>query len=95
MDCLTCVTPEPVMQSLEQVKTILADTLSLGERGAALTADTGLLGSLPELDSMAVVNVLTAMEEHFGISFDDDEITASVFQSVGSLSALIDRKLVQ
>lgn len=83
------------MHSLEQVKSILADTLSLGKRGAALTADTGLLGNLPELDSMAVVNVIAAMEEHFGIVFDDDEITAGVFESVGTLSALIDRKLVQ
>jgi acyl carrier protein len=83
------------MHSLEQVKSILADTLSLGYRGAALTADTELLGNLPEFDSMAVINVITALEERFGIVFDDDEITASVFQSVGTLSALIDRKLVQ
>lgn len=83
------------MHSLEQVKSILADTLSLGSRGAALTADTGLLGNLPELDSMAVINLITAMEEHFGIMFEDDEITAGTFQSVGTLSALVDRKLVQ
>jgi acyl carrier protein len=83
------------MHSLEQVKSLLADTLSLGGRGATLTADTGLLGNLPELDSMAVINLITAMEEHFGIAFDDDEITASVFQSVGTLSALVDRKLTQ
>ncbi|HYD60404.1 MAG TPA: acyl carrier protein [Noviherbaspirillum sp.] len=83
------------MQSLEQVKSILADTLNLGHRGAALTADTELLGNLPEFDSMAVINVIAALEERFGIVFDDDEITASVFQSVGTLSALIDRKLVQ
>lgn len=83
------------MPSLEQVKSILADTLSLGERIKTLTADTGLLGNLPELDSMAVINIVTAMEEHFGITFDDDEITAHVFQSVGTLSELVDRKLVQ
>jgi acyl carrier protein len=95
MDYATRVIPETAMQSLEQVKSILADTLSLGERIKTLTADTGLLGNLPELDSMAVINVITAMEEHFGITFDDDEINAQVFQSVGTLSALIDRKLVQ
>lgn len=83
------------MQSLEQVKSILADALSLGERGTALTADTGLLGNLPEFDSMAVINVIAAMEEHFGIVFEDDEISASAFQSVGTLSALVDSKFVQ
>jgi len=83
------------MQSLEQVKTILADTLCLGQRGALLKAETGLLGNLPEFDSLAVVNVIAAMEAHFGISFDDEDITASAFQTVGTLSALVDRKLVQ
>lgn len=83
------------MQSLEQVKSILADMLGLGHRGAALTADTELLGNLPEFDSMAVVNVIAALEERFGIMFDDEEITASVFQSVGSLTAQVDRKLAQ
>lgn len=87
--------PETALQSLEQVKFILADTLSLGDRIKTLTADTGLLGNLPELDSMAVVNVITAMEEHFGITFDDEDINAHAFQSVGTLSALVDRKRVQ
>jgi len=83
------------MQSLEQVKTILADTLSLGERAARLTADTGLLGNLPEFDSLAVVNLIAAMEDHFGIRFDDDEITAGLFQSLGTLASAVDRKRLQ
>lgn len=83
------------MHSIEQVKSILAHALSLGERSAMLQADTGLLGNLPELDSMAVVAVISAMEEHFGIVFDDDEINADAFRTVGSLSALVDRKLLQ
>ncbi len=81
------------MQTIEQVKHLLTDMLSLGARGAALTAETALLGNLPELDSMAVIIVITAMEERFGIALDDDDISASVFQTVGTLSALVDRKL--
>ena len=48
------------MSPLEQVSTILSDTLGLGK--LRLEAHTPLLGSLPELDSMAVAGVITALE---------------------------------
>jgi acyl carrier protein len=83
------------MQHLEEVKTILSDTLSLGERKNSLKEDSILLGSLPELDSMAVVNVITALEEHFGITVDDDEISASTFETLGSLGRFVEQKLAE
>jgi acyl carrier protein len=58
-----------------------------------LTADTPLLGSLPELDSMAVVNVLLALEEHFEITVHDDEINARHFATVGTLAGFVESKL--
>ena len=81
------------MQHLEEVKKILSDVLSLGERKNSLKEDSSLLGSIPELDSMAVVNLITAMEEHFGITVDDDEITASTFETVGTLTRFVEQKL--
>jgi acyl carrier protein len=33
------------------------------------------------------------LEEHFGISVADDEISAETFSTLGSLSAFIDAKL--
>ena len=81
------------MQHLEDIKTILGDVLALGERKDRLTADSCLMGSIPEFDSMAVVNVLTALEEHFGITIDDDEISASTFETVGTLVQFVDAKL--
>ena len=77
---------------LEQVKTLLADVLTLGPAGAALGADSPLLGSLPELDSMAVVTLIGALEEHFGIAIDDDDISASTFATLGSLAAFVEQK---
>ncbi|HEX9172936.1 MAG TPA: acyl carrier protein [Telluria sp.] len=75
---------------LNDVKTILADTLSLDPaRAAALDEHTALLGSMPELDSMAVVTLIGALEEHFGIAIDDDDISASTFESVGTLAAFV------
>jgi acyl carrier protein len=78
---------------LEDVKTILGDVLSLGDAKNALTAQSALLGSIPELDSMAVVSLIAALEEHFGITVDDDEIAASTFETVGTLTAFVTQKL--
>ena len=49
------------------------------------TADTGLFGELPELDSMAVAGLLTEMEDRFGITIDEDEIDGEIFETYGSL----------
>ena len=78
---------------LDDVKQILIDILNLGEQGHAMNAQTRLLGSIPELDSMAVVNVITTLEEHFGITVDDDEISAETFESLGSLADFVAGKL--
>ena len=81
------------MDSLEHIKAILRETLQLGERADRFDGATPLLGSIPEFDSMAVVTVITALEDSFGFEVDDDEITAATFETVGSLSEFVDAKL--
>lgn len=83
------------MQHLEEVRNILSDVLSLGERKNQLKEDSVLLGNIPELDSMAVVNVITALEDHFGITVDDDEISAQTFETLGSLTRFVGQKLAE
>ncbi len=78
---------------LDDVRNILIEVLSLGEAGKTLQPDSALLGSIPELDSMAVVNLMTALEEHFGFVIDDDEISATTFETLGSLEAFVGQKL--
>jgi acyl carrier protein len=77
---------------LNDVKNVLIDVLNLGPAGAALDANSPLLGSLPELDSMAVVSLIGALEERFGITIDDDDISASTFETLGSLAAFVEQK---
>nr|WP_314542809.1 acyl carrier protein [uncultured Massilia sp.] len=74
---------------LEEVKAVLVDVLNLGDAGRALDAGSPLLGALPELDSMAVVSVIAALEDRFGIVVDDDDISASTFATLGSLAAFV------
>lgn len=77
---------------LDEIRNILTDVLHLGERGKSLNADSALLGTIPELDSMAVVSVLTVIEEHYGIEFDDDDITADSFATLGALCSVVEGK---
>jgi acyl carrier protein len=81
------------MPSLQDTIGLLRDTLQLGDRARAFSDSTPLLGHVPELDSLAVVNVLTAMEERFGVTVADDEISADTFETVGSLHTFLLRKL--
>ncbi len=81
------------MPAQQEVRNILGQTLQLGPRVDQLDAASPLLGALPELDSMAVVTILTAIEEHFGFSVDDDEISADTFATLGTLTAFVEQKL--
>lgn len=81
------------MSTPQEVRNILAQSLQLGPRADRLDANSPLLGAIPELDSMAVVMILTAMEEHFGFSVDDDEISADTFATLGTLTAFVEQKL--
>ena len=76
-----------------ELRHILGEVLSLGDRADRYTAGTALLGSLPELDSMAVVTLITTIEERFGIVVGDDEISAQTFETFGSLSDFVQQKL--
>ncbi|CAM5475458.1 hypothetical protein ATER59S_03212 [Aquamicrobium terrae] len=74
------------------VRELIVATLGLeAERGEALKPWTPLFGGIPELDSLAVVTLAAALEQHFGFRIDDDEFTAEIFDTIGSLSDFVDR----
>lgn len=81
------------MDTQTQVLRILDEVLSLGGRALKFDGATPLLGAIPELDSMAVVTLITTLEERFGIAIDDDEISGDTFATVSSLNALVAAKL--
>ncbi len=71
-----------------KLRAILTDVLGLKPgQTDEFTADTGLFGDLPELDSMAVAGLLTEMEDRLGIMIDEDEIDGELFETYGSLLA--------
>ena len=81
------------MNTTEEVLRVLDEVLSLNGRTSSFTRDTPLLGAIPELDSMAVVALITTIEERFGLMVDDDDIDGSTFATVGSLTDFVSEKL--
>ena len=81
------------MDTQQEMLKILDEVLTLGGRLEDMNAASPLLGAIPELDSMAVIAILTTLEERFGFVIDDDEMDGSVFATIGSLSGFVERKL--
>lgn len=78
------------MNTFELVLEALDEALELQGRALNFTPETPLLGALPELDSMAVISLISALEARLGARFDDSDISGSAFATVGSLVDLVD-----
>ena len=81
------------MQVTQEVIRLLDEVLSLDGRSRTFTLETLLLGAIPELDSMAVVSLITGLENHFGLVVDDDDMDGNTFATVGSLVDYVNSKL--
>jgi acyl carrier protein len=86
---------EQGLNTQKEVLSLLDEILSLNGRSAEFSLNTPLLGAIPELDSMAVVALITGFEDRFGFTVDDDEIEGSTFATVGSLVEFVESKLVR
>ena len=74
------------------LRSLLAQVLALPAGQVASFEDaTPLFGALPEFDSLAVANFLTAFEERFAVLIEDDDVEAEDFATFGSLLALARR----
>ena len=81
------------MELIDEIRGVVRDALQLGSRADGFSAETLLLGNVPELDSMAVVTVITALEDQYGIVVEDDEVSAETFATLGSLADFVSNKL--
>jgi acyl carrier protein len=85
---------EPVSESvIDDVKEVLGSTLEIEERVGSMDASTALFGELPELDSLAVVELAAALEDRFGITIDDANFSGEIFETLGSLTAFVESEI--
>ncbi|GAB3254546.1 acyl carrier protein [Nocardioides dilutus] len=77
------------VDTVASVRDVLVRVLAIEDRADEIDASTPLLGELPELDSLAVVELAVALENAFQIEIADDAFTGEVFATVGSLAAFV------
>ncbi len=76
--------------TLDRVKVVLVKTLGIQDRAHTLAASTELFGSMPELDSMAVVALAVNLEREFDFEIDDEDFTGEVFETIGTLAEFVE-----
>lgn len=81
------------MDTHEEVLKILDEVLSLNGQVATMNRESPLLGAIPELDSIAVVALITTLEERFGFTITGDELDRSSFETVGTLADFVASKV--
>lgn len=78
--------------TLNEVKSVLVTTLGIEDRAASIDASTELFGGIPELDSLAVLELVTAIEDKFDITIEDEEFGGEIFETLGSLTEFVESK---
>jgi len=79
------------LQVEQQIRSYLVENFLFG-RSEALTETSTLLGGM--IDSTGIVELVTFLQERFGITIEDDEVAAPAnFDSFGHVVALVEEKL--
>ena len=79
--------------TLKEIQRIIGNVIGDTDLAGELQTSSALLGAIPELDSMAVVNLMLGLEETYGFHVDDSEVEVEIFETVGSLGAFAQAKL--
>jgi acyl carrier protein len=82
---------ETTTSTVGEVKSLIGEILGIADRVNSMNESTRLLGSLPELDSMAVAELLAAIEERFGFELDSADIATDTLETVGTLAAYVEK----
>jgi acyl carrier protein len=77
----------------EDVKAVVVATLAIEDQAADLGPESGLYGNFAELDSLAVVKLIVALQSRFGIQIELREIVGDVFLTLGGLAAFVESKV--
>jgi acyl carrier protein len=77
--------------TLDRVKVVIVKSLGIEDRAHTLEASTELFGSMPELDSMAVITLAVNLEREFDFEIDDEDFTGDVFETIGTLAEFVEQ----
>ena len=78
------------MDTATGIREYIRDELLVAD-GSSLRDDTPLWGGV--LDSVGLMQLITFIEEQFGVEIGDEELTSAHFGTIGDIAALVDRKV--
>lgn len=78
---------------INQLKNILANELDLNLSLEKIDENASLFEDGLNVDSLAIVELVSLTEETFNIQFDDEDLSPENFSSLKVLSELVNKKL--
>ena len=82
---------DSIQISAQIIKTLTQIIPSYNE--AFWHSETELFGAIAEFDSMVIVTLIAELEEQFDVVFDDEDITGENFETVATLTQLMNEKI--
>jgi acyl carrier protein len=77
-------------QTIERLRQLIATKLDANIKIEEIEPSTALLESGLKLNSLAIVDLITYVEEEFGVQFGEDDLNMDSFASVQALANVID-----
>lgn len=74
-----------------QLRRLIATRLDVNLKEADISADVSLMEDGLRLDSLAIVELITLIEDTFHIQFGEDDLTMDTFASLRTLAEVIER----
>jgi acyl carrier protein len=79
-----------VENTIEQLKQLVAGKLDVNLKYEEIDLDAPLLDEGLGLDSLAIVELITLIEDEFGFQFGEGDLNMEAFASLRSLAKVID-----
>jgi len=83
---------KPAGEMVDRLVSLLRRNVEAVPVPESMDASTGLLGEGIGLDSVEILKLVCAIEDEFGLTIDESELTAARFKTVGSLAGFIQEK---
>lgn len=82
------------MDAQKIAENVVRTCLQLDET-VELKSETYLMGNFAEFNSLTITTMIAEIEDVTGCGIDDDELSAELFETVGSLAEFVQMKLDQ
>jgi len=80
-----------VSEISDRIRAFITSELMFEDSSARLSDDTPLLAGT--IDSLGLMQLISFIEEEFGVAIDDAEVTATNFRTVTDIERLVEQKV--